>query len=424
MARATRGDGDRTTSPSTRLLAAERRTLVLLGVPTFAFALSITVVTTYLPLRLERGMISPTVIGLLIGAEGLMALWVPLLAGAWSDRLRTSLGGRLPFIVAGTPLMAAALVVLGFVPGVTAAAIVLAVFFGAYYFAYEPYRALYPDLVSDRIAGRAQSTQAVFRGIGTFLALLGGGLLAALALAAPFVAAAVVLVVAIGVFVVREARHRPEARERPASAGLLADARAVAALLRRRELRLYLAANSLWELSLAALKTFVLLYLTRGLGLPLAGASLAIGAAALLILAGAGASGAIADRLGRTRVLRWGLVVYGVGLLVPFLVSLKALVACAAALIALGGGVVMALPYAVLMPLMTVRDHGAVTGFYGFSRGIGVGLGPLLAGAAVAGGTSIFPSTHGYQAVWGVCAAAVLASLVPLARLRAATGEE
>jgi MFS family permease len=155
------------------LQRSELRILAILGVPTFALALAITTVSTYLPVLAEDFSDSSIVIGLLIGGEGLIALWLPLVVGSWSDRLRTPLGSRLPFILAATPALVVALAVLGFVDSIAAAAVVVTVFFVAY----EPYRALYPDLVDDEIAGRAQSSQAIFRGLGTFLALVGGGLL-------------------------------------------------------------------------------------------------------------------------------------------------------------------------------------------------------------------------------------------------------
>jgi MFS-type transporter involved in bile tolerance (Atg22 family) len=68
--------------------------------------------------------------------------------------------------------------------------------------------------------------------------------------------------------------------------------RHVADLVRgRRNLQAFLLANALWELALAALKTFVVLYVTRTLGLSLAGSSLAIGVAATVVLVGALVSG-------------------------------------------------------------------------------------------------------------------------------------
>ena len=62
----------------------------------------------------------------------------------------------------------------------------------------------------------------------------------------------------------------------------------------------------------------MVLYVTKTLGLSLAGSSLAIGVAASVVLVGAVVSGKIGDNLGRVRVMRVALVVYGLGLLIPF----------------------------------------------------------------------------------------------------------
>ena len=88
-----------TTTARRVLRRSEWRVLVILGVPTFALALGITTVSTYLPVLAEDFSSSSIVVGLLIGGEGLMALWLPLAVGSWSDRLRTPIGSRLPFII-------------------------------------------------------------------------------------------------------------------------------------------------------------------------------------------------------------------------------------------------------------------------------------------------------------------------------------
>jgi MFS family permease len=140
------------------------------------------------------------------------------------------------------------------------------------------------------------------------------------------------------------------------------------------------------------------------------------------VLVAALAAGKLADRYGRLRLLRIVLPVYGAGFLVPFLFTAHAVIAAAVPFVAIGGGVIMALPYAVLIPLMPEGEHGALTGYYSFSRGLGTWLGPLLAGLAIAGLGPAFATTQGYQAVWGVCALAVLLSLLPLRWLK--TDEE
>ena len=326
-------------------------------------------------------------------------------SGQGLDRLQTRWGGRLPFVMAGAPVAVVALVAMGFVHTVGGLAVAVAVFFAGYFVAYEPYRALYPDLVSEAVAGRAQSTQAVWRGTGTLLALLGGGLLLAQSQAAPFIVAALLLAASIGLFLWLAARgDRPE---RPrAAVGVRETIADMFGLLRHDPaLRAFFFANAAWELALGALKTFVILWLTRGLGVGLSSAALLIGAVGVLILVGAaGTSGALADRFGRRRVMSWAVIAFGVPMAVPLLRTPPSfLILLAGPLIAVGGGVLMSLPYALLQPLMPDERRGALTGFYSASRGVGVMLGPVLGGLAVSAAGGVLASTEGYAAVWGVC---------------------
>jgi MFS family permease len=404
------------------LRGEEKRAVALLGLPTLALALAATVVTTYAPVVAKEFVGSTAVIGVIIGMEGLVALWLPLLAGAWSDRLDTRLGGRLPFLLVATPVVAVALAALSVIDSTVTLAGAALLFFIGYFVAYEPYRALYPDSVGDDVAGRAQATQAAWRGVGTGLALVGGGLALGLGRGAPFLAAAVVYVACIAVFTAVLARRGIPRSEPDRDGGAREQFRDVLRLVKEeRALRAFLAANGLWELSLAALKTFVVLYVTAGLGFSRTTAALLIGGVAVLVLLASIAAGRLADRFGALRVLTIALPVYGIGFLVPFLFSSPYVVACALPFIALGGGVIMALPYAVLMPLMPDTERGALTGYYSVSRGLGTWLGPLFAGLAITALAGVFADTKGYQAVWGVCAAAALLSLIPLRRLAAAT---
>jgi Na+/melibiose symporter-like transporter len=199
--------------------------------------------------------------------------------------------------------------------------------------------------------------------LGPFLALVCGGLLISISDPLPFLATALIVALTMGAFCVAGVRYRR--RERPAQEEEAVGevVRRVADLVRgRRDLQAFLVANALWELALSALKTFVVLYVTETLGLSLAGSSLAIGVAASAVLVGAVVSGRIGDRLGRARVMRIALVVYGLGLLIPFASTVPWVVALAAPLVAFGGGVTMSLPYALLMPMMPRGAHGAVTG--------------------------------------------------------------
>jgi MFS family permease len=408
------------------LRADEKRVLALLGLPTAALALAITVVTTYLPVVAHEYLRSTTVIGVLIGLEGVMALWVPLVVGAWSDDLRTPLGGRLPFLVAATPLVVVSLMLIGFAGGTAVAALSAGLFFFSYFVAYEPYRALYPDLLDAAVAGRAQSSQAIFRGAGTGLALVGGGLLVSLGDPVPFLAAAAVTAVTMTAFV-EVARRRRRERLRDAAdeerAGRIGPRELLGLLRDRPELRSYLLANALWEGSLSALKTFVFLFIVDGVGLGASAAAGIVGGVALVALVGAPISGALGDRVGRVRFMLAVLPVYGLGLLAPAFTQSPAAMVPTMLIVGFAGGLVMTLPYAILQPLMPHGRHGALTGFYSVSRGVGAALGPLLAGLAIQLLHEPFASTDGYAAMWLVCGGMVLLSLLPTRTLARLVGD-
>ncbi len=399
--------------------------LALLALPTSGLALSITVVSTYLSEVTRRFTHDTVVIGAIVGSEGFMALGVPLLAGAWSDQLRTRLGGRLPFVIAGTVPAAAALVLVGLLRSLGLVALGAAVFFACYFVAYEPYRAMYPDLFPQRMAGRAQSTQALARGLGTGCALLGGGLLLGIGRVVPFAAAALVLLGAVGTFVTLLIRRGvPEQSYEDARSPWTVARRLPRLVGRHRALRAYFWANALWETALSGLKAFVILYLTIGLGYPLATGSLIVGGVALVILVGAGLAGKAGDRFGSLRVMTIALVAYGLGFLGLVLTTSRIVLAAAIPFLAVGGGAVMTLAYAILIPLMPEDEHGALTGFYSMSRGVGIIAGPLVAGTLIAlTAHGPFQSTQGFQAMWIVCAAAAFSSLWFVRRLRAATDD-
>ncbi len=407
------------------LEASEKRTLAILGLPTAALALAITVVTTYVPVATSEFLDSSVVIGGLIAIEGVLALWLPLVVGSWSDRLSTSIGGRLPFLVVATPIACVSLALTGLADTLPLMVAAVTVFFVAYFIAYEPYRALYPDLIDDAIAARAQSTQAIYRGAGTGIALIGGGLLIAWGTVAPFAGAAILFATAMGGFLwvaLPRARARGQSRSSHAET-VREEAFSLGSVVRGHpEMRAYLVANALWEASLGALKTFVFLFITVGLGHSQAASAGIVGGVALLILPAAVVSGKLADRYGRLRAMVWVLPLYGFGQLVPAFTDSIAILIPIMLIVGFGGGLVMTLPYALLQPLMPDGRHGTLTGFYSLSRGIGTALGPLLAGVAIEVFDGPFGSTDGYAAMWLVCGASILLSIPWLMRLRRLAG--
>lgn len=132
----------------------DRSTLVLLGLPALGLTLAVTVVSTYLPVRLGAGH-SPIVIGALLGLEGLFALLLPPYVGAWSDRRARRVGDRLQLCLLAAVTMAAAVLALCFPPRLVLVIPALAVMYTAYFTYLAPYWALFPELVPPSPAARS-----------------------------------------------------------------------------------------------------------------------------------------------------------------------------------------------------------------------------------------------------------------------------
>ncbi len=377
-----------------------------MALPTLALALAITSVSTLVPLILQRLAASPLLIGVVVAGEGLVALLLPLWVGPLTDRTRTAIGGRLPYVMLGAALCVPALVLLPLAASISGIAALMLLFYVGYFICYPAYRALYPDVVPPPRFGRSQGTQTLFREIGLGLALILSPSLFSIWAPLPFFACAGVLVIISAVFVIRLHRSAgallqvdPSASERKAPRWPTAPARRA------------LLANALWEFALSGIKSFVVLYVVVGTGRSPSAASGLMAIVAVVALAAAPIAGRLADRHGTVRVLRVALYVYALGLLLPCFTESLYVLLPAMPLVGFGGAVVMTLPYALLAEHLGEQSHGRSAGWYEFSRGLGASAGPVVTGAAIHLMQPVFPATHGYAAMWLVQALALLASL-------------
>jgi MFS family permease len=110
-------------------------------------------------------------IGFAIGLGGFLAMAVPPLVGAWSDRLNTRFGRRRPIMVAGTLLTIPGLILLmtaGNYPQIVVGYAIVQFFFNA---AGAAYAGIIPDVVPAQQFGKASGFLATMTQLG-----IGGGL--------------------------------------------------------------------------------------------------------------------------------------------------------------------------------------------------------------------------------------------------------
>ena len=291
----------------------QRALIWTLGLGAFGLAWSITTVAAYLPPVLGKFTSSSTLIGLVLAAEGLFAFFIPLIVGPTSDATQTSFGRRRPYMTLALLPMALALAAVAFMASFQATAFALFAFFFAYYLYEPPYRGLYPDLLDDRVFGRAQGVQHIFRGAALGGGLVGGGFLLALWEPAPFILAAGVVLVACGAVIVFVREDTDGERRYTRLRTVLAAPWRV--VRRERNVRRFLVANTAWEATFAGMRTFVVLYIIDGLGQPLHVSSIVLAVVAGGYVTAAVLSGLFADQFGLGNVILGASWVYGLGLL-------------------------------------------------------------------------------------------------------------
>lgn len=387
-----------------------RRGLVWsLGLGAFGLAFSITITAAYLPPLLERFTSSPVLIASVISAEGVFAITLPLVIGSWSDTFHTPLGRRRPFMLAALGPMAFCLSLLAFMPNFWTTAMLVFAFYCAYYVYEPPYRGLYPDLLPQSIYGRAQSVQHLLRGAALGSALVGGGFLFHVWRPSPFLLAAVITLTACGgaILFVREAggHHRVFEGVQTYLARSLEIVRSEA------HVRRFLIANTAWEASFAAARTFIVLYIVEGLHQPLSTSSVVLATVSIGYVVAALGSGPVADRVGLSRVIFFASFVYGGGYVLAGLAQTWHNWYYGAIFpVAVAGGTVMTLAWGLLFKLMPPQHRGAISGIATTTKGIGLLFGPLVAGAAIDRLAPYLTTTRGYQIVWPICGLPILAA--------------
>ena len=352
----------------------------------------------------------------MLAAEGIFAVALPLVIGPWSDSFHTPLGRRRPFMLVALGPIGFCLALMAFMPSLWTTALLVFAFFFAYYVYEPPYRGLYPDLLPERLYGRAQSAQHLMRGLALGIALIGGGALFHVWEAFPFLVAAVVVVAACLSPVVFLREDGGHGRVFEGVRAYLSHSYRV--FRRDPDVRRFLIANTAWEGAFAGARTFVVLYLTVGLGQPLGTTTAVLAAVAGGYVVAAAISGFLGDRFGLSRVIFVASFIYGGGLLFGGLGSewhrwyLPVIF-----VVAIAGGSVMTLAWGLLFKLMPAEDRGAIAGLATTTKGVGLLIGPLLAGAAIDLLSPYLDDTGGYQALWPILGVPILLVTPLVARL-------
>ena len=281
--------------------------IFLLGFGFFGVSVIWGMYNAFVPIFLaDRFHLSPIFIGFFMTLDNIAALFIQPPVGAWSDRLRTKVGRRMPFILIGAPLSALAFglipmqAVLPLFVACTSSLILTMALWRT------PVVALMPDITPS--AKRSQSNGIInfMGGIGTIIALQTGGMLYKINPNFPFwLGSALVILAALMVFIfIKEPTNYESAGKEP---NMFASLREVWVDKDKSALRLFLAIF-FWFIGYAAVETFFTLYAKKHLGLNEGDGATLLSVLPLLFVIFAIPSGIIASKIGRRTAISIGII--------------------------------------------------------------------------------------------------------------------
>ncbi len=310
--------------------------IFLLGFGFFGVSVIWATYNAFVPIFLqEKFHLQPAVIGFFMTLDNIAALFIQPSVGAWSDRLHTRIGRRMPFILVGAPLAA---IVFGFIPlaGVlplfvactTTLLLSMAVW-------RTPVVALMPDITPSDKRSQANGIINLLGGVGSIIAFLGGAALYKLNPAYPFwLGSGLVILAAVLVFVViREPEVHDEAQEERPS--LIASLKTVLADTDRSALRVLLAIF-FWFVAYNAVEAFFTLYAINHLQLTESDGTRLLGQLSFLFVLFALPAGILGSRIGRRLTISIGIVMMTLCLLAMYVLSVGTLTTPLTRLPALG----------------------------------------------------------------------------------------
>ena len=278
----------------------------LLGFGFFGVSVIWSVYNAFVPVFLaDRFLMAAGFIGFFMTLDNIAAMIIQPAVGSWSDRIRTPIGRRMPFIIVGAPIAAAAFILLPLSKALWLfflASVMLLLSMAVWR---TPVVALMPDITPSKYRSQANGIINFMGGLGAIIAYLGGAKLYDMDPTYPFwLGAGLVAVSAILVFIfIKEPKKITETAEEPPD--LINSIKMILTDPDKSALRILLAIF-FWFIAYNGIEAFFTLYARNHLGLTESDGSRLLGQLSLLFVIFALPSGYIGASLGRKKTPSWG----------------------------------------------------------------------------------------------------------------------
>ena len=384
--------------------------LLLLGFGFMGTTILWGIYNAYVPIFLQAGRegfastagvegfgMSATATGFIMTLDNIAALFILPFIGAWSDRIRTRIGRRKPFIAMGAPLAFIGFIGIPMMLGVSLIPFMIAIFITL--FAMDIFRtpvvSLMPDITPSPKRSQANGMINLMGGIGAVLAFVVGGMLFKVSVGAPFYFGGIIMLIgaAVVLYFIKEPDVPEPQEEEP---GILDSLKTVMTDKDRSALFL-LSAIFFWFLGYGALEVFFTSFAVNRFGIDSGQATGLLAYFSLPIVIFSPLSGYLGAKIGRRLIIIAGIIGFAILLFWGYSIETLDAVKIMLPLTGVTWSLILVNSLPMVLDMAPQDRLGTYTGLYYLAAQSSAIAGPIMAGKII----EIFNNNYGVGFIYG-----------------------
>jgi len=373
-----------------------KRKIFILGFGFFGVSIIWAMYNAYVPIFLKYFKLSSFVIGIIMTVDNIFAILLLPFLGALSDRTRTRLGRRRPYILAGAPL---AMLFFFLIPyarlfenlALMMFTIILMNLSMALF--RTPVVALMPDITPSHFRSQANGIINFMGGLGALLVFFAGKPLYDSNITYPFIAGGLLMLLAslIVVFTIKEDRPFIEEEDSEGKKSAVSFRESLSAFYENikdifsgdRSLFFILFSIFFWFVGFNSIETFFTSYAKFYLGIKESTGALVLGVFSLSFMVSALVTGYIGAKRGRNKTIRAGLLIITVIMISSMLFRNFIYIAILFLIGGFGWALINVNSLPMVVDMTTLKKVGGYTGlYYFFSQAANI-IAPPLSGISI-----------------------------------------
>ncbi|NOY08876.1 MAG: SLC45 family MFS transporter [Spirochaetes bacterium] len=375
----------------------------VIGFGFFTTAITWSLYNSYVPIFLRKFISSAAIIGIIMTLDNWAAIIIQPWIGALSDRTRTGLGRRMPYITLGIPIAAVIFALIPYfsahpagskaafiVPllgkivisgGVFPLIAIIMLFNIAMAIYRAPVVALMPDVIPSVHRSKANGVINLMGGIGSIIAYLAGSYMYDIGVPVPFVVTGVIMILALVVLLVFIHEKLPEkaGEKKKEKIGIL---KAIGEIITGKEKSalFILLAILFWFIGFNSIETWFTTYGVEILKVKASAASRMLVSVPLMFVVFAIPAGFIGSSLGRKKTILIGIVLFVLDLSFLTIIHSVSTLYILLAVAGIAWALINVNSITIVWELASVKKIGTYTGLYYFFSSLAQIIAPPLAG--------------------------------------------